>query len=362
MITRKNLGMLVGALVVLVAASWATSKHRYSAEAGGGFESLLAKPLDPGSVQKIKAWVGALPDSSVELSRNGDGWVVSSRYGWKGKKDLIDRLLEDVKGMRGELRSSSDAVLADYQIDDKKGMHLVGLGASGAEVFHVIVGKTSMRGGNFVRRVGSNNVYLCEASLRSPFGLWGEEMKAPDPKRWIELRVNETSRQDVDRIVLHDGTNETVLEKVFAMAAPDTTKPKPAPMSETTKADSTKKPEPPKPAGPTLDRNNWTWKPDKAGPIDKGKADGILGTLSNLYATDVCDPKNADQYGLNPPKRSADLVLKDGKTVTFKFGNTIDAEKMVYMKIGDAGLPAKIYQSTVERIFTKRSELKPSKA
>ncbi|MFN8177168.1 MAG: DUF4340 domain-containing protein [bacterium] len=354
MITRKSLGILVAALAVLIAASWMTSRSRYGAVSGGGFESLLAKPLDPPSVQTIRAWVGALPDSTVEITRKGDGWAVASRFGWKGKKDLVDRLLEDVKSLRGELRSSSASVLEDYQIDDKKGMHLVGLGPSGSEVFHVIVGKTSLKGGSFVRRVNSNDVFLCEASLRSPFGLWGEEVRAPDPKRWIELRVNETTRQDVDRIVLHDGTSETVLEKVFQLAPADTAKPKAT-------ADSTKKGEaaPAKPAGPTLDRNNWTWKPDKAGAIDKAKADGILSTLCNLYATDVVDPKNADQYGLAAPKRWADLVLKDGKTISVKFGNAIDAEKMVYLKIGDDGLPAKIYQSTVDRVFTKRSELKP---
>ena len=339
MMTRKMLGVLGSVLLVLAATSWVTSRQRYSATKGTGLQDLLDKPIDTASVQTIKAWVGSMPDSTVELARSGDGWIVASRYGWKAKKETVDKLLEDLGKLRGELRSSTADVLGDYQIDDEKGMHLVGLGTGGSEIFHVIVGETALRGGCFVRRMSSNDVFLCDASLRSSFGLWGEEVKAPDAKRWIELRVNQTERQDVDKMVLRDGKSEIVLEKVFQPGPPDTSK------------DAA--------AGPTLDRANWTWKPDKTGPIDKGKADGILGTLCNLYATDVVDPKDAAQSGLADAKRVAEMVLKDGAKVTVRFGAVDAVEKKVYLQVGETGLPAKIYESTVDRVFPKRSELKP---
>lgn len=338
MMTRKMLGVLGGVLVVLALTSWATQRQRYGATKGSGFENLLDKPIDAASVQTIRAWVGSMPDSTVELARSGDGWVVASRWGWKAKKETVDRLIEDLGKLRGELRSSSADVLGDYQIDDEKGMHLVGLGTGGTEVFHVIVGETALRGGSFVRRVGSNDVFLCEASLRSSFGLWGEEVKPPDAKRWIELRVNQTERLDVDKIVLLDGKSEIVLEKVFQPGPPDTSQGAAA--------------------GPALDRANWTWKPDKSGEIDKGKADGILGTLCNLYATDIVDPKDAAQFGLADAKRVAEIVLRDGTKVAMRFGNVDAADKKVYAQVGE-GLPAKIYESTVDRVFPKRSELKP---
>jgi hypothetical protein len=349
MMSRRSLIGLGAVLIVLAAASWVTSRQRYGATKGTGFEDLLDKPVDPAAVQTIRAWVGSIPDSTVELSRSGDGWVVSSQWGWKAKKETIDRLLDDLKQLRGELRSSSADVLPDYQIDDQKGMHLVGVGTGGSELFHVIVGETALRGGSFVRRTGSNDVYLCGASLRSSFGLWGEDVKAPDAKRWIELRVNQTERQDVDRIVLRDGSSEVVLEKVFAAAPPA------PPDTSKAAADTTK----PAAAEPAVDRANWTWKPDKVGPIDKGKADGILGTLCNLYATDVVDPKDAASYGLADAKRVAELVLKDGTKITIRFGNASKEDKKVYLQVGETGLPAKIYESTVDRVFTKRSELKP---
>jgi len=338
MMSRRTLGVLAGALVVLAAVSWLTSRQRYGAAEGGGFEDVIAGDVDPGAVQTVRAWVGAFPDSAVELARRGDAWVVPSSGGWAAKKDLVDKLLEDVKGLRGELRSSSADVLADYRIDDENGMHLVGLGSGGGELFHVIVGKTALRGGGFVRRQGSDDVFLTPASLRSSFGLWGDEPKAPDAKRWLELRVTQLDRQDVDRIVLRDGPSEIVLEKTFPSTVPDTTA-----------------------AGPSLevpDRTDWTWKPDASGEFDKRKADTVLGTLCNLYASDVVPAEGAEGYGLGEGARVAEVFLADGTKVTARFGNALEEEKKTYLRVDD-GLPGKIYQSTADRIFPKRSELKP---
>ena len=52
-------------------------------------------------------------------------------------------------------------------------------------------------------------------------------------------------------------------------------------------------------------------------------------------------------------------MLKDGTKVAVRFGNVDAVEKKVYLQVGETGLPAKIYQSTVDRVFPKRSELKP---
>ena len=102
----------------------------------------------------------------------------------------METLLDDLSGLKGEKRSSSAEVLADYQIDEENGVHVVGAGTGGSELFHLVVGKTATRGGSFVRRHDSNDVFLAGASLRSSFGVWGDEPKPPEPKRWLELRVH----------------------------------------------------------------------------------------------------------------------------------------------------------------------------
>ena len=123
-------------------------------------------------------------DTLVELKRSGDGWVVASLYDWPTKADRVNDLLDDVTGLSGELRSSRSDVLADFQIDDEGGFHLVGEAGGGSELFHLVVGKNSPRGGSFVRAHGSDDVYLTSAAFRSSFGLWGDDPTPPEGKRW----------------------------------------------------------------------------------------------------------------------------------------------------------------------------------
>jgi hypothetical protein len=354
MISRKVLLVLAGVLVALGLISALTGRSRYATAEHGGFVELLDESFDAAQVQRIRAWLGSLPDEPVVLERSGEGWVVASRWGWTAKEDLVKRLLDDFQALRGEKRASSADVLADFEADDEKGLHVVAEAGGGSELFHLVVGKTSVRGGGFVRLMGSNDVYLTQTALRSSFGVWGEEPKAPDPKRWIELRVYQADRLDVDRITIRDGAKETVLEKEFALAA---AAPPPAPADTTAPADTAGAPPPSAPPGP--DRSDWTWKRDASGEFDKNKADGILSTLCSLYAFDVAAPESTAAYGLDAPKRSAEIALQSGETVTVWFGADTEDAKKTWFRVGPDGRPAVIYKSTVDRIFQKRQDLKP---
>ncbi|MGQ0721670.1 MAG: DUF4340 domain-containing protein [Candidatus Eiseniibacteriota bacterium] len=356
MISRKILLVLAGVLVALGLLSALTGRSRYATAEHGGFVELLEGSFDAAQVHKVRAWLGSLPDEPVVLERSGEGWAVASRWGWTAKEDLVKRLLDDFQALRGEKRASSSDVLADFEADDEKGLHVVAEAAGGSELFHLIVGKTSVRGGGFVRLAGSDDVYLTQSALRSSFGVWGDEPKAPDAKRWIELRVYQADRLDVDRIVVRDGAKELVLEKEFQLAAA-APPPAPADSAAAAAAASDTAAVPASPPGP--DRAEWTWKRDAAGEFDKGKADGILSTLCSLYAFDVADPDSAVAYGLDAPKRSVDLVLQSGETVTIWFGADTEDEKKTWFRVGADGRPAVIYKSTVDRIFQKRQDLKP---
>jgi hypothetical protein len=337
-LSRRTLGILAAVLVILVVLNWASSR-KYEPVEGGGFEDVLS--VDPGSVQSVKAWLGSAPDTTVELARKGDGWIVASRWGWPAKEDLVTRLLEDLQELSGELRTSSADVLADFQIADSTGLHLLARGSGGSELFHLVVGKDTPRGGTFVRKEGSNDVYLTQARLRSSFGVFGDEPKPPQAKRWIQLRIHQADRNDIERIELVKGGKTVVLEKEFTAAEPDS-----AAAGEE--------------AAPVVDRTQWTWKPDAAGEFDKAKADGILSALANLYASDPADPASAEEYGLGEDARRATITLADGTSRTILFGNALEEEKKTYAEVGGDGLPALVYTSTVDRIFADRSELKPT--
>lgn len=355
MMSRKTLWGLFGALVVVVLLSMFTGRARYSTTEGGGFVTILDS-FDPADAQSIKAWLGEFPDEPVVLTRSGDGWVVSSRWDWPAKEDLVKRLLDDLDNLKGEKRSSSANVLADFQADDSLGLHLTATGSAGGELFHLVVGKSSVRGGGFVRQEGSDEVFLTQAPLRSSFGVWGDEPKAPDPKRWIELRVEQADRQDVDRIVLHEGGKDIVLEKEFEMVAAEPA----APDTSGAGADSAAAPDTAQAAlEPKPDRSKWTWKPDAAGEFDKAKADGILSTVCSVYAFDVADPDSVASYGLDDPSQSVEVFFQDSDPVTIQFGKETEDGKKVYFRVAPDGKPATIYKTTVDRLFPSRADLKP---
>jgi len=350
MMKPKILAVLGGVLVGLALLSWATSRSRYSTAEGGGFETVLSAPLDAGSIARVKAWLGSSPDSVIELARAGDGWEVASRWDWPAKQDQVQRLLDDLEGLKGERRASSGETFEDFRIGDEQGLHLVGLGSGGTELFHLVVGKAAPRGGEFVRAGDSEDVYLTQARLASSFGIWGDDPKAPEAKRWIDLQVHKADRNEVDRIVLHDGKQEISLVKEFAEVEPksaeDDTSGTAAPVAS---------------AEPTVDRTQWTWKPDDGGAFDKNAVDGILGTLCSLYASDVADPANVASYGLDEDARVAELSFRDGTTRRIEFGAVSAADEgRVYFRVDD-GNPAEIYKNTADRVFKKRSDLSPKK-
>ena len=342
MIGRRTLGILAVALLVMIGLSLMTSKRRYQTVEGGGFVPVTGG-VDAGRISVVRAWLGEDAEHAVELQRSSDGWVVASAWGWKAKDDLVQNLLDDLAGLSGERRSGSGEILSEFEIDDASGLHVLAEGDAGSELFHLVVGKSTTRGGCFVRLAGSDEVLVTSASLRSSFGVWGDEPKAPEAKRWIDLRIHRAERNDVDRVVITDGDREIVLEKVFE--EPEASAPEEGEESE----------------GPAeVDRSKWTWKPDTAGEFDKGKTDGLVSTLCNLYANDVVEPGDLDRYGLGAGARRAELTFKDGTTTPIWFGATKgEDDKFVYFRVGAEGDPAEIYKSTVDRIFLARSELKP---
>ena len=366
MMNSKTLGILAAVLVVLGLLSWATNRSRYATVKDGGFVEVMPESIDTGSIQRIRAWLGTHPDEALELERSGDGWVVASKWGWEAKKAQVDQVLEDLENLKGEKRASSSEVLADFQIDDESGLHLEALGSGGSSLVHVVVGKSAPGGGGFIRRAGSNDVYLTQAGLRSTFGIWSDEPTPPDAKRWVELRAFQAERNEVDAIILRDGSTEITLSKEIAMKAP----PQPVEAVETdgeggtdavdgaleSEADTTAAAL----AEPVPDRTNWTWKSDGEGAIDKNKADSILGLVCSLHATDVADPANVAEYGLGDPVRMVTVVFDGGRTETIAFGAPTEDDKRVYFRVGEDGKPAQINTSTVDRIFVERSELRPA--
>jgi hypothetical protein len=326
-------------LVVLVLVSQFTSQKRNATTVGGGFVDVL-ESFDRGNVTTVKAWLGAKADSSITLERTGDGWTVASAWGWPAKETQMSALFDALDKRKGEKRSSTEDVLADYALDDESGLHLVGSNGANAELFHLIVGKNVRGSNNFVRHAGSPDAYVSNVNLRGTFGLWGEEPKVPAQTSWVDMTLVKVEPGDVDRIAIESDDSSFVLEKVFAMVEPD---------SAAAAAG----------AVPTPDRNSYEWKPDGMGDIAKSKADRILNAFRTFNAADVADPDSLVAYGLDAPGKKATITLQNGTESVLHFGRVSSTdENRVYVQV-NGGRPAQMWKGTLDRIFVERSSLAP---
>lgn len=333
---RPLIFSLVGALAVLIAISQFTTSKRLETAEDGGFADVLGKSVDTGTIHDIKAWVGFAPDTVVHLSRKGDGWIVASAWDWPADQNKVDQLLNGISDLKGERRSADTSVLEDYAIDEENGLHLTGLTSGGGEVFHLVVGKNSRSGGNFVRRAGSDVVYTTRESMRSNFGLWSEEPKTPESKGWLDLELFRTDRLGIDKVSLTTEGKSLVLTKTFEEQPPDSNGVVPPP-----------------------NRNVWAWEASDGDDVYKPKADNVVGALAAIRAAEAVDPTQIEAYGLGEGARIAEITLEDGTVHTFRFGDVSDEdESRVYVMV-EEGRPALIYKSIVDRIFVSRSDLRP---
>ncbi len=302
----RNLIILVVVLVALGGINLLQRASHHQKTSRPATEVLIKDNFTADDLDRITLGQGT-DEVTVDLVKNPDGWVVSSSWDVKAATNRIDGLLKTLSGLSGEYRSDKAAVVGDYGLADSVAVHIRGY-KDGNPVFSLEVGNRSQgQPGNFVRTTGDNAVYLSTVNMLSPLGIYGDPA-APKGRQFMDLQAFKEDRLAVDRIILDDGGHTLEMKKDFALTQPDS--------SDTTGA------------GPTIDRSTWEWelvKPHQKA-LAKTKADGVLGSLINIRATDVADP-GADPglYGLDKPSRSATLVENDGNMVILEFGNNREA-------------------------------------
>jgi hypothetical protein len=128
----------------------------------------------------IRADIGAESVTEVEIHykgkqircvRSGGSWISPSLYDAPVRAEAIERFLDGVYSLSGDLRSDDPALLADYAISDDEALR-IRLRAGRQEVAELLVGAyRAGRNVNFIRRNGSDAVYAASVDLLQEFGL-----------------------------------------------------------------------------------------------------------------------------------------------------------------------------------------------
>lgn len=342
MLTRKNLLWLAGILIVLIVVSTAQKTSHQRATSRASTEILLPGEFSRANLDRLAIGYG-LQAEAVLLARGAEDWHVASAWNAKASGQRLDTLLRSLSGLRGEFRSDSPHVLADYGFTDSTSVTIAGWDLAGAEVFQLeIGGKPEGSSGNFVRLAGSNEVFLTSQNLLSNLGLWGGPER-PQSRHFLELQALSLDRQDIDAIRL-EGDIALTLAKEHVMIEPG-----PADTVHTE---------------PWPDRSQWEWRLDGRQNAVKTRADGVLNAAASLRAQDVADPgAGLAAYGLDRPARRAVLVRADGTETVLAFGSLRQADGAApggyYLRIDEEPTIWVVGEYNVDSIFKKRQDLMP---
>ncbi len=350
MIKNRNLLILAVVLAGLLGISLFQKADHKKSTSGSATVKVVEGTISADQLDRITLGHGE-NDTAVELVSTPTGWAVASAWDAPASMTRIESLLRNLSDLSGEFRSDNESVLADYGLTDDQAVKVRAYDKDGTEILALEVGNTPERvPGNFIKRPGSNAVYLSQTNLLSQFGLY-EGPGVPGFSHFLELQAVKKDRLEVDRIVLNNEGRTLEMVKEFAEA-------KPVPGQVELPEEATE------PAGP--DRTTWEWKmtSPRAKALAKTKADGVLGSLVSIRAADVDDPAgDLAVYGLDEPSRSATMFMADGSEMTVVFGHKREAagdiKEGIWMKVSGEPTVWVVPEYTVNNIFKTEADLVP---
>lgn len=270
----------------------------------------LFPDLNPSSVSYIKAFKQEYPDSGLAFARKEGQWVVSSYYDAPGKQSDIEKILQDVKIIKGEVRSTKPELFDDYEITDDLALHLEFLSPDSLTVAHFLIGKGVQQASrsSFIRNYNSDTVYMANENFISRFAVWDAEPSKKMPvNRWTELKMTDINKDDVQSIEIV-AKRKTYLFEKKEQATED-----------------------------ILEPIEYVWqqtKPKKGKVLEDKDIQNILNRITTIRGNDILKSDNLAKLGLVKPKYVASMTTTDGETTSFEFGNMADTtSKNVYAMV-----------------------------
>lgn len=340
--------VVIAALIVIYGIQQ-VSKSRRQATPAGDFVKILPKDMRAADIHRIEIYPAGGRDAkkdAIVLARTRDGWGVPSRFNSKGNEENIKDLLDDIKKLEGEVRTKKKSLHEDFDITDKKAVHLALYKQNGKLYRDLLLGKKGERWGEgFVRLADSNEVYLADKNLLGTLGIYSEDSKL-DAKKWLDLKIVDEESEKIVTVALDMPGKKVVLEK-----------------REKVKKKEEEQPEeekPPEPEKKKEEKKEYEWvlaKPEIEFKLKESTVKSLVKSVSEFKAEDVADPAKMDEYGFDSPTYSATLTLDDETTETILIGKKPEEDNKRYAKLKDGNTIYIVPQYTVTGVFKKMREL-----
>jgi hypothetical protein len=198
---KRGTLIALGAFAVLLGLVLATREPRVSV----GVRRLELPRLD-------KAQVTALELSgarNVTLRKEGEGWTVVDPAKPDAKHVADESLVTGAIEALGEVKNPAHVTdrsekLAEYELDDAKGLKLKVVHGGGAPV-ELVLGKDARNGGVYLRKAGSNDVFAFQGRLG-----WSVRK---DVKDWRKRQLVSAKVEDVSQLTVRSKDGESVMVK-----------------------------------------------------------------------------------------------------------------------------------------------------
>ncbi len=202
---RKQIIILLGVLGLLIVAvivkRAAPRPEVYKEET-----QPLEIAFSPDTVTRLVLSKGPGEGERVELQRTNSAWRIPSLWNAKADAEKVERFLDSVSALKGEVRSAADDVLSDFGITDEQAFHVTAF-QDARPVLHLLLG-TAQAGWQqlFVRQANSSTVFLAQSNLLSEMGIYGQASDTTKPSAdvWADLRLLAFSPEFITRVELKE--------------------------------------------------------------------------------------------------------------------------------------------------------------
>lgn len=196
----KNLLILCAVFLLLMGLVLLKQGRKPKVVVSDEGKTIVSTPIDLNTEDEVLLRFGDV-SVPIHFQKKNNQWLVTSFHQVPVDKVRLQGLVDQLNRLEGEIRSDNAALLPDYGIADKEGIHVI-FKNGGTEAFHFVIGaKRAGPTDDFIRSGNDNKVYIVHENLLAQFGLWGE-VKAGNFKTdlWLDKRVISLEEKDVQGI------------------------------------------------------------------------------------------------------------------------------------------------------------------
>jgi Domain of unknown function (DUF4340) len=269
--------LIAGAVLLAVVGGLAYNQVKKDSTVGTGAEKKADLPDVKAPDEADKLVLNNGDKGEIVLEKKGDKWELTKPVAYPANQQKVKQALDDLKKFKVEEVISSkltDDLKKTYELDDKKGVHLVAF-KGGEKKFDVVIGKSGTRG-QMASIAGKDSVYAINKDF-SPYSF------TVDAKSFRDNEIFKFEETNATSISIVNKTGSFSFTKGDKWAASFKDKP--------------------------IDR------------FDEAKVGEALRSWKALTADDFGDGKTPAETGLDAPEAVVTVALKDqaGK-YTLKLG------------------------------------------